>query len=970
MSEPFDAYHKWLAIPTSEQPPNHYRLLGLPLFEADREVISAGAVQRMNWVRKFRKGPQAATAERLTQEITSVWACLLNAERKQKYDELFRQQLHLPIPILPPVISSAEKLATTPSAVPLGDSTYINGTAPASPVSFPPDHADPFRLPSPTSSEVPIGVDVFARRPSKRRKQSDSAMLIKVIIGGLVGLIVGYAILLLIGPENDFLGLLPKAKKPTTQVANTNVSKPAPTIDNSNLPIVEPVSSSISSSQKPLAEENNPSSEQTIPKNIESVPDSQTPLAQAPAVAVEEPPTSASPETKNGVPADENKKIEPAVPKLLLPVPDEAAQGRAAKLIAEIYKPAYDSDKTPQQKDALAKKLLQDGKETSGDPAGRFVLLRTAREVAAKAADWKTAFEAADELGRDYEVDVLDMKTSILTTVAANSQHPFQFKALLDVIGVVLDDAVVSKRFDLSQRLADLGASTVKNSLGPVVTTVPEKRQAVTETVAAAYADGAIAFATLQKNPEDPQANSTAGKLLCIVRNRWDLGLPMLTLGSDEQLKALAGRDLKPPSSTDEEVAMADDWWDFSEKEIGLLHDAAKKRAAHWYRLALSDVKGLKKAAIEKRTANIPPDDLSDAHPGVKAEELGNPGQFPIPDSRRQIVLLNGGDESADSSIRNALEWLSRNQLPSGYWTLNGPYSNGGEAENETSATALALLAFQGAGDTQLTNGDDKHNYKQVVKKGWDALLKLQLGNGQFVTKNSPFYHQMYSHAQATIALCELYGMTHDPVYRSAAERAVNFCLSSQGDAGGWRYTPKTESDTSVTGWFVKALYSAKTAGLKVPDGTLQNVSRYLDSVQDEGGSSYRYQPNVAIDYAIAAEGLRCRQYLGWKRDDSRLVAGVEFLAKHPISNDDINVYYWYYATQLMYDMGGAYWKSWNEVLRKLLPETQVKNGPEAGSWDPAGDKYGAQGGRLYVTCLRILLLETYYREPSDHPDK
>ncbi len=34
MSDPnFDPYHKWLGIPPDEQPANHYRLLGLELFE-------------------------------------------------------------------------------------------------------------------------------------------------------------------------------------------------------------------------------------------------------------------------------------------------------------------------------------------------------------------------------------------------------------------------------------------------------------------------------------------------------------------------------------------------------------------------------------------------------------------------------------------------------------------------------------------------------------------------------------------------------------------------------------------------------------------------------------------------------------------------------------------------------------------------------------------------------------------------
>ena len=47
MSENFDPYYKWLAIPPEEQPPHHYRLLGVQRFESDPDVIATAADQRM-----------------------------------------------------------------------------------------------------------------------------------------------------------------------------------------------------------------------------------------------------------------------------------------------------------------------------------------------------------------------------------------------------------------------------------------------------------------------------------------------------------------------------------------------------------------------------------------------------------------------------------------------------------------------------------------------------------------------------------------------------------------------------------------------------------------------------------------------------------------------------------------------------------------------------------------------------------
>ncbi len=56
MADPFDPYHVWLGIPPDEQPPNHYRLLGIKLFEPNPDVIAHAADQRMSHLRSFQAG--------------------------------------------------------------------------------------------------------------------------------------------------------------------------------------------------------------------------------------------------------------------------------------------------------------------------------------------------------------------------------------------------------------------------------------------------------------------------------------------------------------------------------------------------------------------------------------------------------------------------------------------------------------------------------------------------------------------------------------------------------------------------------------------------------------------------------------------------------------------------------------------------------------------------------------------------
>jgi hypothetical protein len=205
--------------------------------------------------------------------------------------------------------------------------------------------------------------------------------------------------------------------------------------------------------------------------------------------------------------------------------------------------------------------------------------------------------------------------------------------------------------------------------------------------------------------------------------------------------------------------------------------------------------------------------------------------------------------------------------------------------------------------------------------------------------------------------------MTQDEKLKEPAQRAVDYCLRIQDQAGGWRYYPGKGSDTSVTGWVVMALQSAKMAYLAVPDVHLKRVGKYLDSVAISGGSEYLYMPRSHGGLAMTAEGLLCRQYLGWRRDDPRLVEGVAILSANPMDWRNRNVYYWYYATQVCHHMGGKTWSRWNAVMRELLPNKQTKEGRERGSWSANGDRWGDQGGgRLYVTCLSIYILEVYYR--------
>lgn len=86
----FDAYYKWLGIPPEEQPANHYRLLGLQLFESDADVIDAAADRQMAHVQRYQNGPQGALSQKLLNEISAARVCLLDPQKKAAYDQSLR----------------------------------------------------------------------------------------------------------------------------------------------------------------------------------------------------------------------------------------------------------------------------------------------------------------------------------------------------------------------------------------------------------------------------------------------------------------------------------------------------------------------------------------------------------------------------------------------------------------------------------------------------------------------------------------------------------------------------------------------------------------------------------------------------------------------------------------------------------------------------------------------------------------
>ena len=343
-----------------------------------------------------------------------------------------------------------------------------------------------------------------------------------------------------------------------------------------------------------------------------------------------------------------------------------------------------------------------------------------------------------------------------------------------------------------------------------------------------------------------------------------------------------------------------------------------------------------------------------------------------------------GASAASELAVERALDWLSRHQDDDGCWNAGiARYDDGTPVKNDddftahcppgekcfgecayweadTALTGLALLTFLGAG---YTHADGR--YAVVVGKGIDFLLEQQKRDGDLRGRSQVV--GMYCHAMATLAMCEAFALTGDERLRDPAERAVAFLVRGRArDGMAWRYLPGAPAgDTSILGWVVMGLKSAKEVGIPIPGepAVRRGTLLWLEKVATgQSRGLARYQPWETVTPTMTAEAWVCRQVLGVGAPGPTSSEAAEFLLRNDSDRGKTNVYYWYYATLALYQHGGEPWTKWNAKIRDKIVGLQSISGHQTGSWDPDSSPYGSKGGRIYCTTLAALSLEVYYR--------
>lgn len=336
--------------------------------------------------------------------------------------------------------------------------------------------------------------------------------------------------------------------------------------------------------------------------------------------------------------------------------------------------------------------------------------------------------------------------------------------------------------------------------------------------------------------------------------------------------------------------------------------------------------------------------------------------------NRQQVAQRRGGSDETERAVAAALDWLAKTQKSDGRWD---PRETGGGIEQrtlghdrggcganaDTGITALATLAFLGAGNSHL---EGKH--RLVVQKALEFLVRSQTTDGS-LAGDARLFARMYCHSMSLLAISEALAVTGDKRLVESVRAGVGYSTRAQNATdGGWRYQPGDRGDMSQFGWQVLALHSAAIGGIQVDQKTIDQMHSFLDlctSGESKGLASYRAGQGPST--TMTAEALLCRYFMKGSASAETISEAQNRILRESPSVSGKNFYYWYYATMAMYHTGGNAWNKWNQELKQTLLPMQVQGGTDHGSWRPDGMWCG-YGGRVYSTAMATLCLEVYYR--------
>ena len=620
MKPEFDPYHKWLGIPPSDQPANHYRLLGVELFESDPDVIESAADKHMAFLRTFQSGKNGAISQKLLNEISKARICLIDAQKRAEYDNQLRIEMaRAQQQVAASQVSLPPDQLMPPTSVPVHTPAAVHAPPPVAPRQAAPGSV------SPAASPVRV-------RPNKYypRQRSGNKMFLSVVLAVLSVFILGLIILFAIG--------LPQSLMKSEKAVNSKLVNPDD--QQTNTTSKQQIKNNPDDERETKTKGRQPETKKNVTPEIskqvvddtkvksksgqEEKPPEKDPVMEDSGKDNEK--TNDS-KTKNG--GEETPKI--AIPQealveppldLRIAIPDKDTLRELNEQIEKEFELASASSRREQVE--LARRMVSKAK-TEADDNLRYALYAQALKLSAK-ADSASTMEMFDEFATQFAVDKVQLRAFLLKLNADNVESKSSVDRLIRESQEFVSAAVAEDRWqealDVYQRLCELTAQPIGESFNKSMLVKMAELTAQHEQWNAYQQD----LEVLKSDPDNGKANASVGAWLCFREHDWQTGLPLLAKSKDEQLKLLAETDLAAVAGLAEQMASAGDaWWDAGEKLPDGLRDVYRQRAAHWYALALDNLPfGSKDQRIAKRLSVVNGDKGENPVTSTDKRPLGN----------------------------------------------------------------------------------------------------------------------------------------------------------------------------------------------------------------------------------------------------------------------------------------------------------------------------------------------------------
>lgn len=344
------------------------------------------------------------------------------------------------------------------------------------------------------------------------------------------------------------------------------------------------------------------------------------------------------------------------------------------------------------------------------------------------------------------------------------------------------------------------------------------------------------------------------------------------------------------------------------------------------------------------------------------------------PDDSPASVLSAPEWARVDAAVDRALAWLAMQQQPDGSFPTMDTA--------QPAVTSLCVLAFMAQG-----HNPSEGPYGERLDRAVDFVMSHQKQNG-LITLYGPEgptitrdvsheigYTAAYNHAISGLTLSEIYGMGQTKraeKMEKVITKALRAALEMQGwakqrpfDQGGWRYVDdfdESDSDLSVTGWYLMFLRSARNAGFNVPKQSIDNAVGYVRRSFDKRFGTFTYTINRGDTRSrgMAGAGILALGHAGFHHSFEAQRTGQWIMQySFEVYNSDGGFqrdryhYSLFNCCQGMYQLGSPYWEQFfPRTVRAVLANQQAE-----GSWDAESFHRDRVFGNSYTTALVLLAI-------------